>query len=210
MFMAARSHVQLGELVAGTALLVVDMVHDFVDGVLGSEGARRAVPRVAQVLAEARQRQVPVFFVQDAHEVGDPELELWGPHAIAGTRGAKTVPELAPREGERVLSKHWYNAFTNPALGEELDRLGVDHVVLVGVSTDICVQNTCAGAFFRALRSTVVSDATASIASDAHAGALEYMRNIFGARIVVADTAFDAEPVGPAGTAAGRAAGTVR
>ncbi len=182
------------------------MIHDFVDGVLGTEGARAAVPRVARVLAQARARQAPVIFVQDAHEEGDPELEIWGPHAMAGTRGAQTVPELQPQGGELVVTKHWYNGFTNPALGEELDRLRIDHVVLVGVSTDICVQNTCAGAFFRGLRTTVVSDATASLDSEAHAGALHYMRDILGARIATADAAFGApeadKPPSPAGSVA--------
>lgn len=175
---------------ARSAVLVVDMIHDFVDGVLGTEGARQAVPRAAAVVAKARAEGVPVVFVQDAHEPGDMELDLWGPHAMAGTRGAKTVPELAPAPGERVFSKHWYNAFTNPQLGEALAREGVDHVVLVGVSTDICVQNTCAGAFFRGIRATVVSDATASLKPEVHAAALEYMRSMYGARVATSDAPF--------------------
>lgn len=179
-----------------SAVLVVDMIHDFVDGVLGTPGAREAIPRVASVLAAARGRGIPVIYVQDAHEEGDLELELWGPHAVAGTKGARTVPELAPHPGEPVFTKHWYNAFTNPALGEALDRAGVGHVVLVGVSTDICVQNTCAGAFFRGLRSTVVSDATASLKPEVHEGALEYMRAMFGARIATAEGAFDTAGAG--------------
>ncbi|HEX9708369.1 MAG TPA: isochorismatase family cysteine hydrolase [Candidatus Thermoplasmatota archaeon] len=203
--MAANHATWAGDSLAATALLVVDMVHDFVDGALGTEGARRAVPAVARVLEEARSRGVAVFFVQDAHEVGDLELEVWGPHAMAGTRGARTVPELAPRAGERVLPKRWYNAFTNPELERALRAAGVDHVVIVGVSTDICVQNTCAGAFFRGIRATVVRDATASLRAEDHAGALEYMQTVFAARIATADEAFRA----PAPGAPRAAPGTV-
>jgi nicotinamidase-related amidase len=183
-------HVRPGAPVGSTALIVVDMIHDFVDGVLGTPGARAAVPRVAAVLEKARSRGIPVFYVQDAHGPKDLELEIWGPHAMAGTRGATTVEALAPQEGDRVLTKHWYNAFTNPQLAAALTKEGVDHVVLVGVSTDICVQNTCAGAYFHGIRSTVVSDATAALKPEVHAGALEYMRTIFAARVATSDEVF--------------------
>jgi nicotinamidase-related amidase len=182
--------------VTATALIVVDMIHDFVDGVLGSPAARKAVPQVARVLAGARERGLPVFFVQDAHEESDPELVLWGPHAMAGTPGAATVPELAPLPGERVITKHWYDAFTNPELERALREAGAKHVVLVGVSTDICVQNTCAGAFVHGFRVTVVGDATAAISPGNHAGALDYMKTIFAARIATADGVFEAPAPG--------------
>ena len=37
-----------------------------------------------------------VVFSNDAHEPGDPELRVWGEHAMAGTPEAQVIPQLEP------------------------------------------------------------------------------------------------------------------
>ncbi|MBR3304017.1 MAG: isochorismatase family protein, partial [Bacteroidales bacterium] len=61
------------------AILVVDMLNDFVTGALGCERGRAIVPATAKLLDAARKAGVPVIFCNDAHIKGiDRELKLWG------------------------------------------------------------------------------------------------------------------------------------
>jgi nicotinamidase-related amidase len=69
------------------ALLVVDMQNDFVKegGTLVVPDAEATLPRIAQLLALARQGGMKVVFSQDTHDEGDPEWEIWGEHVRRGT-----------------------------------------------------------------------------------------------------------------------------
>ena len=59
------------------AILVVDMLNDFVTGPIGCERAQAMVPATAQLLDAARAAGVPVIFCNDAHRPGiDRELQI--------------------------------------------------------------------------------------------------------------------------------------
>ena len=82
-----------------TAILVVDMLNDFVTGALKCDRGLAVVPRLARLSDAARAHGVKVVYCNDAHIKGvDHELKLWGDHAIAGTHGAQIIPELAAKE----------------------------------------------------------------------------------------------------------------
>ena len=77
------------------AILVVDMLNDFVTGALTCDRAKAIVPATAKLLDAARAAGVPVIFCNDAHIPGiDRELKIWGDHALVGTKGAEVIPEL--------------------------------------------------------------------------------------------------------------------
>ena len=70
------------------AILVVDMLQDFVYGALTCERGVAIVPATARLLDAAREAGLPVIFCNDAHLPKiDRELELWGDHVIVGTDG---------------------------------------------------------------------------------------------------------------------------
>ncbi|MEM2874496.1 MAG: isochorismatase family cysteine hydrolase [Candidatus Hadarchaeales archaeon] len=166
------------------AVIVIDMINDFVWGKFGFPGARGIMPRISSLLSAARKRGLPVVYVCDSHERDDPELRVWGRHAMAGSEGSKVVRELTPGAGDVVLTKRTYDAFFETPLDEVLRGKGVRNVVLVGVVTDICIQNTAAGAFFRGYSTVVPEDCVASPDDERNIRSLEYMRNIYGARVV--------------------------
>ena len=104
---------------AKPAVLVVDMLNDFVTGALACDRGKAIVPAMAQLLDAAREKGVPVIFCNDAHIAGvDRELKLWGDHAIAGTEGAKVIPELKASADayclgyDVVVAKEATDAFT--------------------------------------------------------------------------------------------------
>lgn len=171
------------------AVLVVDMVRDFVTGKLGGPDAQAIVPRLRALLERARARGVPVVYVCDAHRPDDPEMKVWGEHSMEGTEGAEIVEELAPAEGDLVFRKRAYDAFTNPEVDAALRERGVDALLVTGVATNICVQNTAAGAAFRGYDLTVVEDCTAAPSEAEHRQGLKYMEEMYGARVAQADAA---------------------
>ncbi|HDJ26653.1 MAG TPA: cysteine hydrolase [Candidatus Bathyarchaeota archaeon] len=166
------------------AVLVIDMLNDFVKGSLKVPGASDIVPRIRELLSWARGRGMPVIYANDAHIRGvDAELKLWGQHAIRGTWGALVIDELKPEEGDFVVEKRRYSAFFGTDLDLLLRELGVDTLILTGLVTNVCVQHTAADAFYRGYKLIVVSDCCTALTDEDHEAALEYMRRVYGAEV---------------------------
>lgn len=171
------------------ALVIVDMLDDFVGGALANPRAQAIVPALERLLEHARRSGWVVVFSNDAHEPGDPELAVWGEHAMAGTPGAQVIAALKPRTGEReiVSDKRAYGAFDGTGLDEQLRALGVDEVVLTGQHTHICVRHTAYGALIRHYRITVPRDAVCTFEGVDEQDALDYLRDTYAARITTVD-----------------------
>ncbi|MFO8109453.1 MAG: isochorismatase family cysteine hydrolase [Thermoplasmata archaeon] len=164
-------------------IIVLDMINDFVYGELASDGARNIVSRLEKLLQEAEEKDIPIIFCRDSHSSSDPEIDIWGEHAMADDEGSHVIPELSVYRGVEI-PKRFYDAFHDTDLYLVLRELSVDIVVLTGVSTDICVQHTAAGAFFRGFDIIVLDDCTASMNKDAHENALNYMKKMYGAKVL--------------------------
>lgn len=165
------------------ALIVIDMLEDFVHGSLANPRAAAILGPLERLLAHAREQAWVVVFSNDAHEPGDPELRVWGLHAMRGTPGAEVIAELAPREGELIVPKRAYGAFDDTGLGARLAERGVDEVVLTGQHTHICVRHSAYGALRRGLAIVVPRDAVCAFEGIDEAAALEYLVMAYGARI---------------------------
>lgn len=176
----------MGVFTENSALLIADMIFDFVDpdGMLYVPGIEKIVPRVAGLIAEAREAGAPVIYVNDAHDPDDEEFEQWGPHAIVGTPGTRVVDELAPREGDHVLEKKRYSAFYETGLDDLLKELGVRHLVITGTVTNICVLVSSIEALMRGYRVTVPRDAVQGLNEADHDFALEQIEKVFGGEVV--------------------------
>lgn len=177
-----------------TALLIIDMQADFVspEGAAGRWGADLStVPAAlaaAQGLAEAaRAAGVPVIFAglftrpetdspvlleRLRRRGGDPEIEA----AVCrdGQPGSAFVG-AQPRPGEQVIRKTRYSAFWNTELDAHLRAMAIDTVVLAGVTTECCVDDTARDAFNLDYHVIVAANACAAYEADLHAGALKVM-----------------------------------
>jgi nicotinamidase-related amidase len=169
------------------AIIVIDMAKDFVYGKLKCERAQRIIPNLKKLVEEARKLGVPVIYVNDAHLPVDPEIKLWGEHAMKGSEGMQVIDEIAPREGDYVLEKRVYSAFYETGLDLLLRSLGVDTVILTGLHTNICVRHTAADAFFRGYKIVVPSDAVEAFTEKDHVEGLEYLKRVYGAEITTVD-----------------------
>ncbi|MCE0764217.1 cysteine hydrolase [Pseudonocardia kujensis] len=194
---------------ARTALLVIDMQNDFVE-----EGAplefpegRRILPTLQKVLDAARTAGMPVIYPAHVHRRGGADMGIHrdlyppvgaGQALVDGERGVEIYLEVAPRDGELVIKKHRYNSFYATDLEIVLRGLGVDTVVLTGMTTECCVLGTARGALECGFRSVVLADATASCdypdlglgpmpADEMHTAALRIM-SLTSSRVTDADT----------------------
>ena len=75
-----------------------------------------------------------------------------------GGRTREIVPELAPRDGEAVVHKHYGDSFEATDPEERLAEHGVGRLVVTGAQTDACIRSTLHGALVRGYDTTLVSD----------------------------------------------------
>lgn len=162
------------------ALLVIDMLNDFVvkGAPLEVPGARGIIGNIRKELNKARRSNIPVIFCCDRHSRDDREFEVWPPHAIRGTRGAEVTDELKPRRGDIIVYKRTYSGFYRTALDKTLRRLGVRHLIITGVLTNICVLYTAADAYMRGYEVSVPEDCVAALRAEDHRVALRQIREV--------------------------------
>ena len=172
-----------------SAILVVDMLNDFVTGALKCDRALAIVPKTAEPLRAARAKNVPVIFCNDAHLKDiDHELKLWGDHAIAGTKGAEVIPELELCATDYVVPKRRYSGFFHTDLDLLLKELGVDTVILTGLHAHMCVRHTAADAYQLGYDVVVAKDATDSFTEEDYLYGIKYLKETYGAKITDVDT----------------------
>ena len=141
----------------GRALVIVDIQKDYFPG-----GAH---PLVAPEAAVAAARSVLEAFrvsgdlvVHVRHVWDDEEATFMRPE----TEGVEIHPEVAPVQGELVITKEFPNSFRETALEDELHARGVDSLVLCGMMTSMCVDATVRAAVDLGFDTTVVHDACAT------------------------------------------------
>jgi nicotinamidase-related amidase len=165
------------------ALIVDDILQDFVFGKLKSKRAAGIIPSTERLISAARRARVPVIYVCDAHLSSDPEIKLWGTHAMKGSAGARVVEALKPKKNDYVLEKRVYSSFHETGLDLLLRDLGISSVVIAGLYTDICVRHSAADAFYRGYKIIIPKDCVESLAEGENEEGLEYLRKIYNAKI---------------------------
>ena len=157
-----------------TAILVIDMLNDFV-----LKGAPLEVPRARQIvghikkrLARAARDRVPVIYVCDKHRKDDPEFSVWPKHAVNGSTGSEIIAELKPHSSDYIIDKTTYSAFYGTKLEKLLKKLGTKRLVITGVVTEICVRYTAVDAFMRGYQVEVPGESVAGLSEGDHRFAL--------------------------------------
>ncbi len=135
------------------------------------------IPAVATLLDSFRRAGAPVIYTREGYrpDLADCPPHKRGRHAprigdtgplgrymITGEPCNDIIPALAPRPGEVVIDKPGAGAFYATLL-DHLLRLGrITHLVVAGVTTDVCVHTTIREANDRAYECLLVEDATES------------------------------------------------
>ncbi len=170
------------------AIIVVDMLNDFVYGALKCDRGLTTIEPNKRLLASARKHHIPVIFSNDAHHKGiDHELKKWGDHAILGTPGAEVIPELDLQASDYVVPKKRYSGFFHTDLDLLLRELGITTVILTGLHTHMCVRHTAADAYQNGFKVLIASDATDSFTAEDYESGLKYLQDVYDAEVYTVD-----------------------
>ena len=183
------------------ALVVVDMLYDFIDGSLACQNAENAVAGTLKFIDSQTKGQggeeheildtFPILFVRDHHPADHSSFTseggTWPAHCVAGTRGGEIHDDLKPYAAEELTfdkgcskAEEQYSGFegmnnAEQTLGEILELLDTTDVYVCGIATEYCVRNTCEDLLKAGYRVHLLKDCIAYVDHEAHLKALEEM-----------------------------------
>ncbi len=183
-----------------TAVIMIDMQRDFIlkggfGETLGND-VSKLTPAVAiakNLLDWCRVRGMLIVHTKEAHAAdlsdcpqsklnrGLPSLRIGDPGAmgrilIEGEIGSDFVEELTPLPGDIVIVKPGKGAFYSTRLASVLADKGITHLLIGGVTTEVCVQSTMREANDRGYECLLVEDATESYFPQFKQATLEMIR----------------------------------
>lgn len=142
---------------AQPALLIIDIQNDyFPGGNMPLHQPETALEQTTRILDHFRQRQLPLVHIRHA------SVRPGANFMVPGTSGQEIHPQLTPREGEPVMTKHFPSAFQQTSLHDDLQNLGVEQLVICGMMTHMCIDTSVRSAFERGYRVQLIGDATAT------------------------------------------------
>ena len=170
-----------------TALLLIDVINDF--EFEGSGNLLRYALPASKRLASLKKRLagagVPVVYVNDnfGHWQSDFKQQIArcsGPESI----GREVAGRLLPEEGDYFVLKPKHSGFFSTSLEVLLGYLGIETLILTGLSSDICVLYTANDAYMRDYQLVIPSDCVAAESKKRNALALRHMKTLLKARVV--------------------------
>jgi ureidoacrylate peracid hydrolase len=187
-----------------TALLVIDMQNGFCsdEGSVNRVGLpaarlRTVVDPCVRLVQAARSAGVAVIYTRFVYRpdfadggVMVKELipALQTENSLAdGSWDAEIVDELQPLKEDFVINKNRPSGFYATGMEPVLKGLGVENLVVCGVTTNCCVETTVRDASQRDYHTFVVADAVAEFDDERHRVALQSMAMLFADVVEVSD-----------------------
>jgi maleamate amidohydrolase len=171
------------------AVLVIDVNYDFVgdkpEPILESikrwryscgDVGWRGIDAIRQLLLAARQKEVPIIYTTAEHRADgldygrdrDKNFRTGEATSIVGAQGPEIPREIAPTSADIVIKKNKASAFFGTPLTSYLIDLGVDTLLVTGVSTSGCVRATVVDGHGYNFRVCVVEEGTFDRSRVAH------------------------------------------
>ncbi len=182
------------------ALVIIDMQRDFLEpegfgDALGNDVTQlqAIVPALKTLLHICRDLNLLVIHTQECHEPdlsdcpasklnrGNTDLRIgdrsaMGRILVKGEPGNAIIPELAPHPDEVVIYKPGKGAFYSTPMSSILQKYEITHLLITGVTTEVCVQSTMREANDRGYECLLVEDCTASYFPAFKAATIQMLR----------------------------------
>ena len=149
-----------------TAVIIVDMQNDFIKegGSLVVPAANETIVKIQRLLKKAREAKTKVVYTQDTQVPGDPEFDIWPEHCLVDSWGWEIIDELSPQPGDLLCPKNRYDGFYGTWLEHFITRIWkIEHVVIAGTVSNICVLHTAASAGLRWLHIAAAADGMSAL-----------------------------------------------
>ena len=183
------------------ALVVVDMLYDFIDGSLACQNSEEAVRQTLRFIDSQTKGQngeeheildtFPILFIRDHHPADHSSFKefggIWPAHCVAGTHGGDIHKDLMPYVKEELTfdkgcdkSIEQYSGCegmnsAGQSLGEILELRDTTDVYVCGIATEYCVRNTCEDLLKSGFKVRLLKDCIGYVDLQGHAKALEEM-----------------------------------
>ncbi len=161
-----------------TALVVIDLQKGIVARASAPSASDAVVKNAAAIADAFRKNSMPVFLVRvtpspdgkDAlHPIADQPMQAPNPTPD----WADIVPEMGPKPGDFIITKHQWGAFYGTELDLEFRRRGITTMVLCGISTNIGVESTARFAYEYGYQQIFAEDAMAALSTEEHAATID-------------------------------------
>ena len=185
-----------------SALVVVDMLYDFIDGSLACLNAEEAVKATLKFIDRKTNGQggeeheildtFPILFIRDHHPADHSSFKefggIWPAHCVAGTHGGDIHKDLLPYASEELTfdkgcdkATEQYSGFeglnnAEQSLGEVLELLDISDVFVCGIATEYCVRNTCEDLQKAGFKVHLLKECLAYVDLEGHQKALQEMK----------------------------------
>ena len=184
-----------------SALVVVDMQYDFIDGSLACHNSEEAVRQTLRFIDRQTKGQggedheildmFPILFTRDHHPADHSSFKeyggIWPPQCVAGTRGGEIHEDLIPYASEELTfdkgcdraSEQYSGAeglnTAGQSLVEILELLDTTDVYVCGIATEYCVRNTCEDIMKAGFKVRLLKDCIGYVDHQGHLKALAEM-----------------------------------
>ena len=185
-----------------SALVVVDMLYDFIDGSLACHNSDSAVAQTLKYIDSQTKGQggeeheildtFPILFIRDHHPADHSSFKeqggIWPSHCVAGTHGGEIHHDLQPYVNEELTfdkgcdrATEQYSGYegvnnAGQSLGEVLELLDATDVYVCGIATEYCVRNTCKDLLKAGFKVHLLKECLAYVDHEGHVKALEEMK----------------------------------
>jgi nicotinamidase-related amidase len=182
---------------AATALIVVDMLNPYEHDDAGPliESVRAALPAMVGLIDSARERDVPIVYVNDNYGDWAATRDQLCDRALGGPDRALIEPLLPPQDVPFV-TKARHSAFYETPLDYVLRSQELRRIVLLGQVTEQCILYSALDAYVRHYSIVVPRDAVAHIHADLASAALRMMQRNMRAHVTEASGLFSSSPAG--------------
>ena len=181
---------------SNTALLVVDVQNDFChnQGFFSKykpvtlDHVEQAISNLSVLIKNCRTFNLPIIFIRTTHSdwTNSPAWLKRMDGAAENRRicapdsWGSNFYNVAPKEGDCIVTKHRYSAFIGTDLDLILKSQGIEYILVTGVATNVCVESTARDGYHRDYNVILIEDCCGAFDKAEHAATLNNISKFFG------------------------------